>query len=322
MNDSRYIKCPLCGVDDHYVRYPSTLQGDLQEMNPEHYRCTSHDLSMHGDIVQCRQCGMIYNNPQPDPDMLLGIYKDVADPLYLEESEARERTFKRSIDQLHQFIQPPGKLLDVGCYTGVFMKIANTEGWQTQGVELSSWAADIARKARVGNVFETPLEQLPVPEENFDLITLWDVIEHLTHPKDMLQNINRILKPGGIVAFSTHMVDSLAVRIMGKRYPFFMEMHLVHFSQETISRMLAEQGFQLLKIKSHPRILRTGYFLEKLYHKVKFQPIHSIVKWMSGKKWISQRFIRIGFLGLVNIFARKLNGIGINKDQENHERND
>jgi len=121
----------------------------------------------------------------------------------------------------------------------------------------------------------------------------------------MLKNVNHLLKPGGIAAFSTHMTDSLAVRLMGKRYPFFMEMHVVHFSRAAVVRMLEDQGFELLKIRPHPRILRAGYFLEKLYHKVKIQPVHSLVKWLAGKQWISNRFIRVGLLGLVNIFARK-----------------
>jgi len=302
-----YIKCPLCGADDYRVRYPATMAGEASslEMNPEHYRCTSHDLSRHGDIVQCRQCGMVYNNPQPDPDTLLRVYKEVEDPLYLEETKARELTFIRSLKQLHRFIQPPGKLLDVGCYTGVFMKTAAAEGWQVEGVELSSWAAKIARESGVGTIYEKPLHRLSLANDSFDVITLWDVIEHLADPVDMLKNVNRLLKPGGVLAFSTHMVDSPAVRIMGTRYPFFMEMHVTHFSRSTAARLLKEQGFELLKIKPHPRILRTGYFLEKLHHKIKIQPIHGLVKWMAGKQWISNRFIRVGLLGLVNIFARK-----------------
>ena len=307
-----FIKCPLCGADDYQVRYPATIPGwasfSSLEMNPEHYRCTSHDLSQHGDIAQCRKCGMIYNNPQPDPDTLLRIYKEVEDPLYLEETEARERTFKHSLDQLHRFIQPPGKLLDIGCYTGVFMKTAAARGWQVEGVELSSWAANIARKSGVGTIYEAPVQQLSLPGESFDVITLWDVIEHLTHPQDMLKKVNDLLKPGGIAAFSTHMTDSPAVRLMGKRYPFFMEMHVVHFSRVTAARMLKNQGFELLKIRPHPRILRTGYFLEKLYHKIKTPPVHRLIKWLARNQWISNRFIRVGLLGLVNIFARKFPG--------------
>jgi hypothetical protein len=92
-----------------------------------------------------------------------------------------------------------------------------------------------------------------------------------------------------------------------------MEMHVSHFSRTTAAKMLGEQGFELLKIRSHPRILRTGYFLEKLYHKIKIQPVHSLVKWLAKKQRVSNRFIRVGLLGLVNIFARKLQQPGNKK---------
>jgi hypothetical protein len=99
------------------------------------------------------------------------------------------------------------------------------------------------------------------------------------------------------------MVDSWAVRMLGTRYPFFMDMHLVHFSRATARRILEAQGYELLRIYTHHRILRIGYFLEKLSAKVPSG--RSFLKWLSRKKWISNRFIRIGLLGLVNIFARK-----------------
>jgi SAM-dependent methyltransferase len=246
---------------------------------------------------------MVYNNPQPDPEELLNIYKEVEDPLYLEETQAREYTFKRSLDQLHRFIKPPGTLLDVGCYTGAFMQVAEVEGWEVSGLEISTWAADIARKAQKGPVYDVTLDQLPLPPGGFDVITSWDVMEHLPQPAAFLQDAANLLKPGGILAFSTHMVDSWAVRLLGTRYPFFMEMHLVHFSRATARRILEDQGYELLRIYTHRRILRIGYFLEKLSAKV---PIgRSFLKWLCRKKWISNRFIRIGLLGLVNIFARK-----------------
>lgn len=304
IKDSVYVVCPLCGADDYRLRYPGTVSPG-EEKKIEDYRCTSHQLGRHEDIVQCNRCGMVYNNPQPGPEALLNIYKEVEDPLYREESGARERTFKRSLDQLHCFIKPPGRLLDVGCYTGVFMKVAAAEGWEVEGVELSSWAANVARETGFEKVYEKPLEQLALPKESFDVITLWDVIEHLSHPGEMLKNVFHLLKPGGVVAFSTHMVDSWAVRILGTRYPFFMDMHVVHFSRKTTKRMLAQEGYELLKIKSHHRILRTGYFLEKLHHKVRIRPARSVVNWLSRRKWLADRFIGIGLLGLVNIFAKK-----------------
>jgi 2-polyprenyl-3-methyl-5-hydroxy-6-metoxy-1,4-benzoquinol methylase len=302
------VKCPLCGADEFRLRYPANIAAVVQsagEIDPGLYRCTSHGLGQHGDIVRCQHCGMVYNNPQLDPGILIQAYEQVEDPLYLEESAAREQTFQRSLNQLHRFIQPPGKLLDVGCYTGVFMNVAAAAGWQAEGVELSSWAANIARKTGIGTIWQKPLQQLALPPESFDVITLWDVMEHLAHPVDLVKNVHHLLKPGGVLAFSTHMVDSGAARLLGSKYPFFMEMHVSHFSRTTAARLLNEQGFELLRIQSHPRILRTGYFLEKLSHKVKIPPARGLIKWLKTKNWISHRFIRIRFLGLVNIYARK-----------------
>lgn len=307
-----YVKCPLCGGDEYTVRYPATTSASAPQAvsspidnkkSVEYFRCTSHHLAEHDDIVRCTNCGMIYTNPQPDAGELLNIYKEVEDPLYREETKAREYTFKHTLAQLHTAIRPPGRLLDVGCYTGTFMEVARAAGWEVSGVELSHWAAGIAAKSGAGPVYEGPLGSLPVPGEYFDVITFWDVLEHLSQPGVFLQEVGRLLKPGGIIGCSTHMVDSWAVRLLGKRYPFFMDMHLVHFSRATLKRILEEQGYELIDISKHQRILRVGYFLEKLAAKA---PVgKTFLRWLSKKKWLSDRFIRFNFLGLVNILAKR-----------------
>jgi 2-polyprenyl-3-methyl-5-hydroxy-6-metoxy-1,4-benzoquinol methylase len=299
-----FVDCPLCGVNDYRLRYSSTVTPPA-EANPGNDSYMIRDLSEHGDIVQCRQCGMIYNNPQPEPAALLSLYTKIADPGYLKERQSRELTFKGSLVQLHKFSKPPGKLLDIGCFTGMFMYVAAKEGWDVAGLELSSWAANIARNASLGPIYEQPLEQLQLPENHFDVITLWDVIEHLTNPADTLAAAYRLLKPGGIIAFSTHMIDSLPGRIWGKHYPFFMAFHLVHFSRTTITRMLHEQGYRLLSIKPHHRMVRTGYLLENWSGKMKNPLCRSFIKQLSTWNRLADVFIKTKFLGLVNIYARK-----------------
>jgi SAM-dependent methyltransferase len=296
------VACPLCGADDSRLRYPATATAE-RELTADYFCCTSHHLSIHGDIVQCNRCGMAYNNPRFSPALLNKMYEEVEDPTYVEESGARLLTFKRSLDQLQRFAQPPGKMLDVGCYSGAFMQVAAQAGWQVEGVELSKWASDIAASLNIGTVYNIPLAQLDAAEHSYDVITMWDVVEHLTEPAQMFKDAYQLLKPGGLLAVSTHLVDSLAVKFMGTKYPFFMDMHVVHFSRATMKRMLEEQGYRLLKIRPHRRILKLGYFLEKLHHKV---PIgKSIIKWLSHRKWLADRFIGIGMLGLFNIYAQK-----------------
>ncbi|MCX6554500.1 MAG: class I SAM-dependent methyltransferase [Candidatus Aminicenantes bacterium] len=299
------VNCPLCGSPDSRLRYPAS-KGKGEAMTAERFRCTSTSLSRHGDIVQCNRCRLLFSNPQLHPGQVLDIYRAVEDPLYQEEAAARERTFARSLLQLHDLAKPPGRLLDVGCYTGVFMKTAAAAGWKVTGVELSAWAAAIAQKESLGPVHASALEDAGLEAASFDVITLWDVLEHLSRPVAMLENVRRLLKPGGIVAVSTHRVDSFAARILGGRYPFFMDMHLVHFSKPSLERMLVACGFEVLACRRHERVLRLGYFLDRLEARARFLPLRKLFAWLARRRFLRERFIAIGFLGLANVFARKI----------------
>ena len=298
------VNCPLCGSPDSSLRYPAS-NGAAATLTADTFRCTAPHLSRHGDIVCCDRCHLLFSNPQLAPERMLAIYQAVEDPVYLEEEAARERTFARSLRQLHRLTAPPGRLLDVGCYTGVFMKLAAREGWDVTGVELSAWAAAFARRSGGGPVLSRPLEESGLEDRSFDVISLWDVIEHLNRPAFMLKNVHRLLKSGGIVAISTHRMDSPAARLLGRRYPFLMDMHLVHFSRPTLKRMLQECGFEVLAWRRHVRVLRLGYFLDKLEKGARSALLKKILGWLSRRKFLRRRFISVGSLGLANVFARK-----------------
>ena len=274
-------------------------------MSPDDLRCTSHDLGRHGDIVRCSNCGMLFNHPLPNPESLHEVYREVRDPSYLRETGAREETYRRTLRQLHEYAEPSGSLLDVGCYTGVFLAMAKTAGWDTQGLELSSWAAEIARRQEIGEIHETPLEDFPVEPGSFRVVTMWDVVEHLPNPAEVFRSVHRCLQPGGVVGFSTHMTDSPAARVMGTRYPFFMEMHVVHFSRPTLRRLLAQEGFEILAFRRHLRILRVSYLLEKIRYSTPTRAARSVLEWLGSLPITSERTIAIGGTGLVNVFARK-----------------
>ena len=84
-------------------------------------------------------------------------------------------------------------------------------------------------------------------------MTIWDVIEHLPDPASDLRAICHALRPGGIVAISTMDVDALFPRLAGRRWPWYMQMHLVYFSRRTLSEMLRREGFQIADVRSHRR---------------------------------------------------------------------
>ena len=95
--------------------------------------------------MRCRQCGLVCQNPQPQPDDLLSAYTSVIDGRYDEERDGRIHTFRQSLKELETHVQP-GRLLDLGCHLGFFLEVAAEGGWEAQGLEPSSWAAETARE--------------------------------------------------------------------------------------------------------------------------------------------------------------------------------
>ena len=105
----------------------------------KHFRCTSASYGKHHTIVKCRNCGLVYTNPHRDADTILHNYEEVVDNLYVEEREGRVLTFQRDLLPLEELMPPDQgrRLLDVGCYIGVFLEIAQGRGWEAWGIEPS-----------------------------------------------------------------------------------------------------------------------------------------------------------------------------------------
>lgn len=259
-----HVRCNLCGADDGHVRIPSTLnRGKRSEWNA--YACTSGGYGHHGPIVQCQQCGLVYANPRPRSGDVLDIYEAVEDRLYVEEREGRILTFEHHLRPMHKYTGPAQHrpLLDVGAHTGVFVDIAARHGWNAWGVEPSTWAVEQARKQGLHMELGT-LESAGFPAEQFDVVTMWDVIEHVPDPQHTLAAAWRVLKPGGLLVVHTMDIDSLFSRLIGKRWPWYMEMHLFYFSRRTLAAILAKTGFDVLWMGAQGRYLHAGYLASRV----------------------------------------------------------
>jgi len=258
-----YVKCNMCGHDDTRVRFPSTLPEGTPPQNVEAFRCTSPGYGRHHTIVKCQNCGLVYTNPRFTGDEILDSYAAVEDPLYLEERDGRVLTFERHLRPLEKIKAPPGKLVDVGAYTGVFVEIAAQHGWDAYGVEPSQWAVAQARDRGL-HMIEGTLASPELTDATFDVVTMWDVIEHVTDPFGELTQADRLLKPGGLLVVHTMDIDSGFARLMGGRWPWLMEMHIYYFSRRTLKHMLEKAGFTVIRIEPQGRYLRLGYFATRI----------------------------------------------------------
>jgi 2-polyprenyl-3-methyl-5-hydroxy-6-metoxy-1,4-benzoquinol methylase len=160
----------------------------------------------------------------------------------------------------------PGRILDVGCSGGFFLKAAQDAGWQVEGVELNPATAAVARRTLGAEVHNLPLEKCPLPEEGFEAITAWDVIEHLSDPRVLLEAAWRALKPGGLLGLSTPnhrglfpRLSLLAASFTGVWPHPTPPLHLYQFSATSLLSLLHRQGFEVKRVKHAVMDLDEGF---------------------------------------------------------------
>jgi 2-polyprenyl-3-methyl-5-hydroxy-6-metoxy-1,4-benzoquinol methylase len=299
-----YVCCNLCGADETIVRYPSTIRGNPRAEDWSAFACTHDGYGRHHTIVQCRRCSLVYTNPRLDHHDIVDTYQAVEDPLYLEERKGRVLTFERHLKPLERLTGPPNgrPLLDVGCYTGVFVEIAARHGWDAWGVDPSRWAVEQAQ-ARGLHVVPGTLETADLPEATFDVVTMWDVIEHVADPRGVLQQVYRLLKPGGLVVVHTMDIDSLFARLMGARWPWLMEMHIYYFSRRTLRAMLEQCDLHVLSDRPQGRYQRLGYLMNRVGALVPL--VGRPAEWLVTKLRLRGLAVPVNLGDLFTAYARK-----------------
>lgn len=263
--------CDICGqdrsepffpiVDRTYARnYTKKILGD--EANIPDFT-----------VVKCHACGHIYINPMPDQAFLDAFYTqylgtepdtDFYKDHFLIDDYMRSESGHKMESRCEKIKAIAGKdsslrLCDIGSGTGAFLYIAARDGFSVRGVEINKELADFAKERFSVDVSCGRLEELNFPPESFDIVTLWDAIEHVAQPSRLLKEINRILKRNGLVAIETPNIDSLVHRLAIFCYHASLEKwtkpieiynvhHLHYFSPSTIKRCVESNGFRIVSI--------------------------------------------------------------------------
>jgi SAM-dependent methyltransferase len=224
------------------------------------FRASGDELLI-DQLVRCRQCGFQYVNPRLRSDLILSSYAEGDDPAYVSQLEARERTFASSLDEIERLAGRRGTLLDIGTAAGAFVAAARDRGWRAEGCEPNRWLADWGSRhygirIRQGSLFEQPYDP-----QSFDVITLWDVIEHTVNPREVLDRCHTLLRPGGIVVVNYPDIGSWIARALGRRWLFLTSVHLYYFDRRTIADMLRRSGYAVETVRPHVQRLELDYIL-------------------------------------------------------------
>lgn len=221
-------------------------------------------------VVRCVCCGLMRTNPRPSPATIGLFYPDDYGPYKSTALDATRRVrpqrslirglLSRTFRKIFEFNTTtlpdcsPGRMLEIGCASGSFLDEMTVRGWEVRGIEFSAKAAEVARSMGY-NVHTGPLETAPTPNEAFDLVVGWMVLEHLHQPIEGLKKLREWVRPGAHLVLSVPNAGSLEFSIFKSSwYALHLPNHLFHFTPASIDKVLTAGGWKLEKIH-HQRVL-------------------------------------------------------------------
>lgn len=158
---------------------------------------------------------------------------------------------------------------------GFILNLAKKRGWKTFGIEPSAGMAENCNN-QGHKVLNCQIDGACFDNEKFDIITLWDVIEHLRAPVDDFIKINSFLNVDGHVCLWTKNIDSLRSVIMGRHYPFIAEQHIVYYSPVTLTTLFEKTGFKLVKLYRPPLKMTFNRVIKRLGYNFPFKVLGDI----------------------------------------------
>ncbi len=213
-----------------------------------------HGLPGKFTFVQCSTCGWIRQNPRPVSTVLAKYYTEDYEPHIkaIEDEKGfwnrwdRRYGFWKRCRSVEKFVGV-GRLLEIGCGTGIFLNEMRRRGWAVFGLEPNRRASEYARDRFGVDVFQGTLEEFEAPSEGFDLICLWNVLEHLPTPAKDLKRMEQMLKRGGLLVMSIPNLESLDRKLFGESWiGWELPRHLYLFPRHALQSFLEKNGMEIV----------------------------------------------------------------------------
>jgi len=219
-------------------------------------------------IVRCAKCDLMYTSPRLTAQARLALY-ELTDPRLRRKADQPEcpplSLFSSCLQRLEPFKRPRGRLLDVGCGMGSFLKAATEAGWTATGLDIS---AECCRRARERAGVQVLQGTLPQRAQHlagaFDALTMWQLLEHVQNPREELLAAHCALRPGGALWIAVPDARALTLAPRGllprlfypgyrrRHYQAMPRIHLLHYTPATLGRLLERAGFRVVHTEAHP----------------------------------------------------------------------
>lgn len=234
------IRCNLCGADDA----ATVFEAGVAQINR---------------IVKCRQCGLMYSNPRQRPadeevvrshDVDLTRHPQSYDPGRFDKERVQVRDYVHTREYLRGLYPARGHLVEIGCGMGFLLKAFHDDGWDVLGIEPDRGLSEYVNDEQALKSLAATLEEARLPAASVDVVVMLHVIEHVPDPTATLQEIARVLKPGGHLVIETPRYDSLSFALLRHRERSIRcNGHIYFFTSGTLKRMCEKTGFELRQLR-------------------------------------------------------------------------
>jgi ubiquinone/menaquinone biosynthesis C-methylase UbiE len=251
------MKCPICGACAEKKFSVRTREaGEKRKMI----------------LRKCQNCGAVFAEDfEKDRAYLYGAdyaaWGGQDNEKEKEISKSKKKAFERQLRKLLKFVAPEGKkLLDVGTGPGYLLECAERLGFSCWGTEISRDSAQAAEKKFPGKINVGKLNEARYSNDYFDVITMTDVLEHLSDPHETMAEIKRILKPGGYLLIISPNFGSVTRKIFGRDWFQYKYEHVFYFNKRSLKHLLGRHGLSLLEFKNNAKdffVSYYGYYFEK-----------------------------------------------------------
>lgn len=279
---------------------------------PEEFAFLKHRFT----IIRCPNCGLFRTllpgsyhyllNHYYSQEYFIGSKNRAGYANYLDDHQITRRNAHSYLDLIHRH-QPNGKkLLDIGCATGIFLQEAESRGYQVNGIDVSEYAVDQARKFLDHQVKHGTLSTVKLSPREFNIITMFDVFEHLKKPLQDLRRCHRLLKPNGLLVINTGNTNSFLAKLEGKNWHFFIPpQHLFFYSDTNLKQLLHLTGFKTLAIYTTGKYISLRY-LWHLMRTINHSSLADFLYRLFNRSFIGRTSFYINLHDNMTIIAKKI----------------
>jgi SAM-dependent methyltransferase len=196
----------------------------------------------HASLTRCGECGMVFSSANPTLQQLEEYYKGYGRNDYLSPI-----TIKRYHEILDQFesARKNNRILDVGCGIGYFLDVAKERGWEVYGTEFTDKAIEICESKGI-KMHKGPLNPINYSPESFDVITSFEVIEHINTPNPEVSNISKLLRKDGLFYITTPNFNSTLRYYLGPKYNVIgWPEHLSYYTPSTFENLMNRHSIEV-----------------------------------------------------------------------------